>query len=243
VKCSNMVQANGYDAAYASISRCSTIRQVVCHDDPMPSSDPEAKKYEMQLAATFADAVSDRRRALNLTASELARRTAELGYPISRGAIAKIESNSRSGKVDVAELLVLSAALDIPPALLLFPYFRRSQIVLPNLLAVGSEAVRWMSGQTSFPQIASGQPSVPRPPNDGVKLISAELALRDAIVARIPLVQRIEMADEPSEVELATRTLDLQDEHIARLQKEVSDAHSALWFRANSLGHQAIDEG
>ena len=46
-----------------------------------------------------------------------------LGYPISRGAIAKMESNVRSGKVDVAEVPVLSAALDIPPVLLLFSGF------------------------------------------------------------------------------------------------------------------------
>jgi hypothetical protein len=84
---------------------------------------------------------------------ELARRTAELGYPISRGATAKIESEVRSGKIDVAEVLVLAAALDIPPVLLLFPQFSTDggAVVVPGVMASEDEAVRWMSGQVSFP--------------------------------------------------------------------------------------------
>ena len=56
---------------------------------------------------------------------ELAERTAELGYPITRVAISKIERNSREGKLDVAELLVLAEALGIAPVLLLAPGFHR----------------------------------------------------------------------------------------------------------------------
>jgi hypothetical protein len=57
----------------------------------MPSIDERAKAFELELSRRFGLAVETRRKALNLTASEVARRTAELGYPISRGAIAKIE--------------------------------------------------------------------------------------------------------------------------------------------------------
>ena len=55
-----------------------------------------------------------------MTAQQLAERTKELGYPVTRVAISKIESNSRAGKVDVAELLVLGAALGVPPVTLIF---------------------------------------------------------------------------------------------------------------------------
>lgn len=199
----------------------------------MPSIDPRAKGFETELAAMFAQAVSARRRALNLTASEVARRTAELGYPISRGAIAKIESNSRSGKVDVAELLVLSAALDIPPVLLLFPEFPtgRYMAVLPGAAAQGRGAVRWLSGRTSFPQEVAPDSELPTafPPNDGVKLVVAAEAVEDAIAARIPLVNQLANAKDSDAIDLARRTLQIHDEQIVRLQKAVGEAYSAVW--------------
>jgi hypothetical protein len=69
-------------------------------------------------------------------------------------AIAKIESNSGSGKVDVAEVLVLSAAVEIPPLLLLFPGVATDggAEIVPGVFTREDEAVRWMSGQVSFPQ-------------------------------------------------------------------------------------------
>ena len=105
----------------------------------------------MNLADRFGSAVSARRKALKLTASEVARRTAELGYPISRGAIAQIESNSRSGKVDVVELLVLSAASVLLPASLLFSGFPWASVeeVLPGVEVQVGDAVRWVSGYIS----------------------------------------------------------------------------------------------
>lgn len=74
---------------------------------------------ELTLAQRVGDAVAKRRKALGWTGVQLADRTAELGYPITRVAISKIETNSRAGKFDVAELLVLAEALYIPPVLLL----------------------------------------------------------------------------------------------------------------------------
>src|SRR5262245_32781047 len=143
----------------------------------MPNINYAAKGWELTRSGGFGDAVRERRKGLNLTASEVARRTAMLGYPVSRGAIAKIESNLRSGKVDVAELLVLSAALDIPPVLLLFPEFSTngSVEVLPGIVTSQDEAVRWVSGRVAFPHDADPEDAedLPRPPNDGVKLIAA----------------------------------------------------------------------
>jgi transcriptional regulator with XRE-family HTH domain len=213
----------------------------------MPSIDEGAKDFEINLAHFFGFAVSTRRKALKLTASELARRTAELGYPISRGAIAKIESNSRSGKVDVAELLVLSAALDIPPLLLLFSGFSMDGFmeVLPGVLTPDDEAARWVSGRVSFPRKlgpnALGVEGQPTPPNDGVKLIEAALSRDKALEARIPLLDVLHKAQQGPgdlqtalDVQTARRMLEINDEQIESMRQEIRDAREALWgFRDN----------
>ncbi len=56
-----------------------------------------------------------------MSVSEVAERTRELGYPIHRVTLGKLESNNREGKFDVVELIVLAVALDIEPLHLLFP--------------------------------------------------------------------------------------------------------------------------
>ncbi len=78
----------------------------------------------------------------------LAERTGELGYPISRVAIGKIETSHREGKFDVAELLVLAAALDIPPMLLLYPGYPDGAVEnLPGRSTDSRIAALWFSGQ------------------------------------------------------------------------------------------------
>ncbi|MGX4711108.1 helix-turn-helix domain-containing protein [Rhodococcus ruber] len=56
-----------------------------------------------------------------MTASELSEKTAELGYQVNRVAISKLENGNRNGKFEVAELVILAEALEIPPILLLYP--------------------------------------------------------------------------------------------------------------------------
>lgn len=92
-----------------------------CKNVAMPSIDEEAKRWQLETAARVGRAVQKRREVLGWSAAELSRRTAELQYPISRVAISKIESNSRLGKLDLAELLVLAAALKTSPIALVFP--------------------------------------------------------------------------------------------------------------------------
>jgi hypothetical protein len=50
----------------------------------------------------------------------LADETAKLGHPISRSQIANLESGRKRG-VDLAELMIIAAAVGVPPATLLFP--------------------------------------------------------------------------------------------------------------------------
>ena len=202
----------------------------------MPSIDENAKAFETTRSGWFGFAVSRRRKALKITASEVARRTAELGYPISRGAIAKIESNVRSGKIDLAEVLVLAAALDIPPVLLLFPQLASDggSPALPNYLTSDDEAVRWMSGGVSFPQkydLSSmhlkGQPN---PPNAGVNLIAAVSSLEQALETRISLVHHLEKVQcDPVDAENAGRMLEKNSEHIEAIRSQIDAARAVLW--------------
>lgn len=49
----------------------------------------------------------------------LADRTKELGHPISRVAISNLEVGRKSG-VDVADLVILARALEVPPMMLIY---------------------------------------------------------------------------------------------------------------------------
>jgi transcriptional regulator with XRE-family HTH domain len=200
----------------------------------MPSVDERAKAFEMGFAARFGQAVKTRRKSLKLSASEVARRTAELGYPITRGAIAKIESNSRSGKVDVAELLVLSAALDIPPVFLLFFLFPGGSLVevLPGYEALPEDAARWVSGRITFPRKVGeeGFEDQAKPPNDGVKLIAAVSAIEGALDERMRLQKQLEKPpDQPEEAEITQRMLQITEEKVVGLLQQQGAAQRALW--------------
>src|ERR1700757_3524960 len=87
----------------------------------------------------------------NRSAQWLADETERLGYPISRAAIANYESGRKKG-LDVAELLVLAAALRIPPLTLLFPQLPDGPVeVLPGVQTTSWDAAAWFSGEASSP--------------------------------------------------------------------------------------------
>lgn len=115
----------------------------------MPNIDPDAKAWQLEWAGRIGRAVQDRRKQLGLTALQLSARTEVLGYPISRVAISKIESNSRAGKVDVAEVAVLGMALDIPPVMLLYPGLPHSPTrLVPMWEGSAIDALLWFTGET-----------------------------------------------------------------------------------------------
>jgi len=75
----------------------------------------------------------------------LADRTQELGYGISRTTISELENGKRK-YVTVAELVVLAAALDTAPILLLYPGPHDRVInVLPHIHAPELQAAAWFS--------------------------------------------------------------------------------------------------
>ncbi len=95
----------------------------------------------------IAGAIKDARDTKNMSAQQLADETKRLGYPISRSQIANYESG-RKQSLDVAELLVIAAALDTAPVCLVFPGPYRDDVQIfpesvdfPELLAA-----QWFSG-------------------------------------------------------------------------------------------------
>jgi transcriptional regulator with XRE-family HTH domain len=107
---------------------------------------PPAPDWSTRLAWSVAHEVRRHRQGQGLSAQQLADRCAELGMPIQRSVLANLESGRRT-TVTVAEILVLAAALDIPPALLLFPVGHAESVeVLPGKQQESLEAVEWFSG-------------------------------------------------------------------------------------------------
>ncbi|WP_052493108.1 helix-turn-helix domain-containing protein [Rhodococcus sp. MEB064] len=88
----------------------------------MPNIDREARRWQLDLAARVGQAVRYWRDDVRgYSASRLSERCADLGYPISRVAVSKIENNVRAGKLELAELMVLARALDVSPVQLVYP--------------------------------------------------------------------------------------------------------------------------
>lgn len=110
-----------------------------------------ARAWAAHIAAAFGRAVNLHRTRLGLSAVQLSNRCREIGYPITRGTIAKIETNSRNAKMDVAEVLTLAAALEIAPADLMFPgYPAESQSVTPRATMRSEKARNWFIGSSEY---------------------------------------------------------------------------------------------
>lgn len=103
------------------------------------------------------------------TALWLSDETAKLGMRISRSALSELENQKRKS-ISLAEFLVLSAALDVPPALLLYPDYPDGQTdLLPHLQADSHEAAEWMSGERLL--VLSPHPSLEPFAHPAVKLV------------------------------------------------------------------------
>jgi transcriptional regulator with XRE-family HTH domain len=86
----------------------------------------------------------------NLSAKELADRCEKLGYRVEQQVIANMEGGRRTG-VNLAEILVLALALDVPPLLLLVPIGGPEEIeLLPNAPTSPQAAYAWIVGRAPF---------------------------------------------------------------------------------------------
>jgi transcriptional regulator with XRE-family HTH domain len=199
----------------------------------MPNVDQTAKAWEMELAGRVGAAIKARRNALKLTAVELAERTKDLGYPVNRVAISKIEANLRSGKLDVAELLALAVALEIPPVLLLLPTYPDGSVdVLPRMTAATLKAREWLCGDAAIPVPNEGKGGWPVVTwmNTGVGFIR-DVARRARLDGQIVYLREMELTEGASAgaVESKQRLIASSEDQLARVELAISEAKNALW--------------
>lgn len=167
------------------------------------------------------------------SAAWLSDRTAELGYRISPTVIAKLDSGHRGSVLSVAELWVLAAALEIPPALLLFSTFPDGSVeVLPGVSVSVLKAHECLYGDAPIPvkvdtDGVSGQ--IARP-NRGVGLIGT-VAARGRIEAELGNFRRLALDEEtpPDAIEGIRRTIESYEQQLVRMEADISDAKAALW--------------
>lgn len=101
-------------------------------------------QWDVEMHARIADAIKAARG--KRSAQWLADRTADLGYPITRAQIANYESG-RKKNLDIAELLVIAAALNTSPVNLVFPGPYDAQVeFLPGRHVPELAAADWFSG-------------------------------------------------------------------------------------------------
>lgn len=93
----------------------------------------------------------DGREGRKFTTQALADRTAQLGHPLDRSVIAKLEKGHRQS-ISVPELLVLAEALEVPPLLLLLPLGHAETVeILPGTEVPVAAALRWLTGERPLP--------------------------------------------------------------------------------------------
>lgn len=113
------------------------------------------------------------------SAQWLADETERLGYPISRAAIANYESGRKKG-LDVVELMVIAAVLDVPPVALLYPELPDGGVeVLPTLRVKSWDAAAWVTGEGLSPWHAGNDSEV----TTEFRLINAVRALNAQIAS------------------------------------------------------------
>jgi transcriptional regulator with XRE-family HTH domain len=175
-------------------------------------------QWEADLHARIADAIKKHRPG---SAQELADRTAKLGYPISRAQIANYESG-RKKNLDIAELLILAAALDVPPLVLLYPELPAGEVeIIPDRPGTSWDAYRWATGMA--PSFLN-----PGTPSDGEQLISAVLERHELMVELAHLrVERSKARDDMRKKALESRQAEVSG-RIGRLNALINDVGGVL---------------
>ncbi|OBB95388.1 helix-turn-helix domain-containing protein [Mycobacterium sp. 852002-40037_SCH5390672] len=167
-------------------------------------------------AERIGKAVLKYRRDAGLTAQQLAERCKQLGVPIHRTTITKIEKGRN--RFDVGELLILAAALEVPPLVLLYPELPDGDVeLIPDRPGSSWDAYRWATGEA---------PAFTNPgarPSKGAELLAAARSRAD-LIATLPTTQLIAAAerDEASKAALKSYEASTRDK-IDRLRALIRD--------------------
>ncbi|AZA08509.1 helix-turn-helix domain-containing protein [Corynebacterium pseudopelargi] len=107
-------------------------------------------KWQKDLTDTIGAEVKRLREKESRSTMWLQDETERLGFRVSRSSISQLEAGNRTS-ISLAEVLVLAAALDIPPALLIFPYYPDGEThYLPGKIDSAFNAVEWVAGQRTL---------------------------------------------------------------------------------------------
>jgi len=155
-----------------------------------------------------------------MTAQQLAERCKDLGAPIHRTTITKIE-NGRT-RFDVGELFILAAALDVPPLVLLYPDLPAGEVeIIPDRPGTSWDAYLWATGMA--PSFLN-----PGTPSKGAQLVNA---VRDrhqlmAELARLQ-VEKALAGDDTLRKSLESRQTEVSGQ-IGRLNALINDVGGVL---------------
>ncbi len=108
-----------------------------------------SQDWPSQVSRTIAQEVRRHRTEQGMSAQQLADECEKRGAPMARTVISNIE-NGRRGNVTVAEVIILAAALGVPPAALVFPVGYADRVEhLPGESAAPLAALDWWNGTTA----------------------------------------------------------------------------------------------
>ena len=114
------------------------------------TQDNAGERWAKDLHKRIGASIRQARDGRGMSAQQVADKTASLGYPVSRSQIANYESG-RKQSLDIAELLVIAATLDVPPvSLLLGGHPDRDVEVLPGQTMQTTAALARFSGDDSY---------------------------------------------------------------------------------------------
>jgi transcriptional regulator with XRE-family HTH domain len=159
------------------------------------------------------------------SAQWLADETERLGYPISRAALANYESGRKKG-LDVAELLVLAAALKVPPIVLLYPELPDGVVeVLPGVTATSWDAAAWFSGE----ELSPDQPNDDGEPYSATREFELIRAVREQRAQLLSAAQFYESMERFARGVLpGQKRVDPRDPMMRALQEQVETVSSEI---------------
>jgi transcriptional regulator with XRE-family HTH domain len=107
----------------------------------------EQLEWSARFSRTIAQEVRRHRTARGMSAQQLADAVTGLGGDLPRTVISNLE-NGRRGNVSVAEVVLIAAALEVPPIALVFPVGYQEQVEhLPGQTVTPLEAADWWNGE------------------------------------------------------------------------------------------------
>ena len=123
--------------------------------------DDAGKAWVETLHRRIAATIRHARTRAGMSAQDVADATEELGHALSRDKIANYESGRKQG-LDIAELLVIAAALRVPPVTLLFDGHPRENVeLLPGHEIPNLSALAWFCGDEDLANDAVAEPNLP----------------------------------------------------------------------------------